>query len=308
MGGQVKTVVFAQGGMGIMGIRRLLQGGFTIDLLVSDRDQPGCAVDMVSVEDLARELSIPCVFPTNPNQFGWMEKIKDLKPGMVFSLGYRRELKRQLLAIPAHGAFAVHESYLPRYRGPCPVSWAIIKGETSTGVTLFEMTDQPYAGPVLVQRRVDIAPLDTARTLTDRLVHEADTMLAGILPGMKSLDIPRTPQDPSQASTFGELTPEDGRISWEKPALELFDLVRACSLPHSGAFGLLGDDMVFFRWALPVQDVHHEPGAIVTSGETVLVGTGYGCLRPEEVEVNGRTLKGSSLVRFFHEHRTEVMQ
>jgi methionyl-tRNA formyltransferase len=304
----LKAVVFAYHNMGIIGIRRLEGAGFEIPLVFSHEDDPGENVWFGSVSDLCREHAIDCVCPRDPNQYGWIERIKSVKPDIIFSFYYRYMLKPAILNIPRLGAYNLHGSYLPAYRGRCPVNWVLVKGEKATGVTLHEMVDKPDAGAIVARKKVAITHTDTALSLFNKLERSADALLAEVLPHMIIGDIPKTPMDLSQGSYYGGRKPEDGRIFWDRPCEEIYNLIRAVTHPYPGAFGFVGDDMVTFWWAVPVHDTPAEPGSIIIQGNTVLIGTGEGCLRPEEIEVNGRKLKDLGLQTYFKDHEGETVQ
>jgi len=304
----VRAVVFAYHNMGVIGIRRLLDAGMEIPLVFSHEDDPDENVWFASVPSLCRELDIPCVCPENPNRHGWVEKVKGAQPDFIFSFYYRFMLKPAILSIPKQGAYNLHGSLLPSYRGRCPVNWVILKGEKATGVTLHEMVEKPDAGPVTAQKRVEITHEDTALTLFGKLERAADAMLAEILPRMISGDIPKEPQDLSKGSYFGGRKPEDGRISWDRPAEEIYNLIRAVTRPYPGAFGFIGDDMVFIWRAVPASGSSLKPGSIVIKGNDVFIGTGEGTLRPLEIEINGRVFTGTGLCSYFKEHEKENLQ
>jgi methionyl-tRNA formyltransferase len=304
----LRAVVFAYHNMGLVGIRRLNSAGFEIPLVFSHEDDPGENVWFGSVPGLCRELAIPCVHPRDPNQYGWIERIKSAKPDIIFSFYYRHMLKPAILAIPRLGAYNLHGSYLPAYRGRCPVNWVLVKGELTTGVTLHEMVEKPDAGAIVARKQVAISPDDTALTLFNKLEAAADAMLAEVLPKMLAGTIDKTPMDLTKGSYFGGRKPEDGRIFWDKPASQIYNLIRAVTRPYPGAFGFVGDEMVTFWWAVPSHDPASEPGKIIIQENTVLIGTGEGCLRPEEIEVNGRILKGFSLQKYFKDHEGELVQ
>lgn len=304
----MRAVVFAYHNMGLIGIRSLKHAGFEIPLVFSHEDDPGENVWFGSVPDLCHELAIDCVQPRDPNQYGWIERIKSAKPDIIFCFYYRHMLKPAILSIPRLGAYNLHGSYLPAYRGRCPVNWVIIKGEQSTGVTLHEMVEKPDAGPIVAREKVDITQTDTALSLYKKLEQAADALLAEILPHMIIGDIPKTPMDLSQGSYYGGRKPEDGRICWDRPCQEIYNLIRAVTHPYPGAFGFLRDDMVTFWWAVPAKDTPAEPGRIILQENTVLIGTGKGCLRLEEIAVNGRILKDLSLQRYFKDHEGEIVQ
>ncbi len=300
--------MFAYHNMGLIGIRSLRNACFEIPLVFSHEDDPGENVWFGSVSELCHELAISCVHPRDPNQYGWIERIKSAKPDIIFSFYYRHMLKPAILTIPRLGAYNLHGSYLPAYRGRCPVNWVIINGEQATGVTLHEMVEKPDAGPIVARKKVDITHEDTALSLFDKLERAADALLAEILPHMIMEDIPKTPMDLSQGSYYGGRKPEDGRICWDRPCEEIYNLIRAVTRPYPGAFGFIGDDMVIFWWAVPDNEIIMEPGKIDIHKDTVLIGTGYGCIRPLEIEVNGRTLKDATLQTYFRDHDGEIAQ
>ncbi len=304
----MKALVFAYHNMGIIGIKRLNEAGFEIPLVFSHEDDPNENIWFGSVPGLCRELAIPCVCPKDPNQYGWIERIKAIKPDIIFSFYYRFMLKSTILSIPPLGAYNLHGSYLPQYRGRCPVNWVIINGEHTTGVTLHEMVEKPDAGAIVTRKKVEISREDTALTLYKKLEQAADVMLAEILPHMIIGDIKKIPMDLSKGSYYGGRKPEDGRIFWDRTAEEIYNLIRAVTRPYPGAFGFIGDEMVTFWWAEQANDFHLEPGKIVFQEDTVLIGTGHGCIRPLEIEVNGRVLKDLSLHTYLKDHEGEIVQ
>jgi len=304
----VNAVVFAYHNMGIIGIRNLAAAGFRIPLVFSHEDDATENIWFGSVPELCKELRIPCVYPRSPNQFGWIEKIRGLKPDIIFSFYYRYMISTEILAIPPSGAYNLHGSYLPAYRGRCPVNWVILKGEKETGVTLHEMVEKPDAGAIVTQKKVEILHDDTALTLFHKLEEAADGMLKEILPRMKDGDIPKTPMDLSRGSYYGGRKPEDGRIYWERPAEEIYNLIRAVTRPYPGAFGFLGDDMVIFWRAEPVAgQTPSEPGTIMEEGDDVLIATGSGCIRPVEIETGSRVLGRDDMIAYFREHKGETL-
>jgi methionyl-tRNA formyltransferase len=304
----VRAVVFAYHNMGITGIRRLKDAGFDIPLVFSHEDDPSENIWFGSVTELCRELDITNVCPRDPNQHGWIERIKAAKPEIIFSFYYRFVLKPEILAIAPLGAYNLHGSYLPQYRGRNPVNWVLIKGEKQTGVTLHEMVEKPDAGPIVAQKKVNISHEDTAYTLFSKLDEAADELLREILPRMKEGEIPKTPMDLSKGSYYGGRKPEDGRIFWDKPADEIYNLIRAVTRPYPGAFGFLGDELIIFWWAETVNEFTPAPGKIASQGDIVLIGTGYGCIKPLEIEVNGKVLMNQDLHAYFKDHEGEVVQ
>lgn len=302
-GSVLRAVVFACGGMGAGGIRSLLEAAFEVTLVFTG-DDTGSA----QVKDLCKDLGIPCVTPRDPNQFGWIERVRQARPDMLFNFAHPAAPRAQVLAIPAHGSFRLHASLLPAYRGPDPVRRAIMAGERTTGVTLHELVVEPYAGAVVACRPVEISPADTPLSLTEKIDRAAGEMLAEVLPRMKSHEFALSPQDLTSGSTHAAVTPEDGSIAWDRPADEIRNLIRAFGRPFSGAYGFLGDEMVLL-WQAAVEPGHMlEPGSVSIRKDDVLVGTGYGCIRPLEIEVCGRVLRGPRVVNFFTARSKDAFQ
>ncbi|TMH13251.1 MAG: formyltransferase, partial [Betaproteobacteria bacterium] len=189
-----------------------------------------------SVAELARERAIETLAPDDPNALEIVERIRDLRPDFLFSFYYRLMLGARLLAIPARGAFNMHGSLLPKYRGRVPVNWAIIRGETETGATLHEMVEKPDAGRIVDQEAVAILPDDLAVDVFGKVTEAAERVLRRSLPKLADGSAVLRAQDLSKGGYFGGRGPEDGRIDWSSSAKRVHDLVRAVAPPYPGAF------------------------------------------------------------------------
>jgi len=141
-----------------------------------------------------------------------------------------------LLAIPGKGAFNMHGSLLPKYRGRTPVNWAIIHGETETGATLHQMVEKPDAGRIVDQEAVPILPDEPAVEVFENVTGAAERVLRRSLPKLVDGSAVLRAQDLSQGGYFGGRRPEDGRIDWSESAKRVHDLVRAVAPPYPGAF------------------------------------------------------------------------
>ena len=134
------------------------------------------------------------------------------------------------------GAWNMHGSLLPKFRGRAPLNWAILKGETETGVTLHEMVEKPDAGRIVDQQAVPIGPDENAVEVFHKMTEAADKVLRRSIKDLVSGNPKFRPNDLSRGSYFGRRRPEDGRIDWSKSAKEIHDLVRAVAPPFPGAF------------------------------------------------------------------------
>src|SRR5262245_17730529 len=210
--------------------------GQTIPLVLTHEDDPGESIWFGSVRDAARSHGIPVITPSDANAPGIVSEARRAAPDAILSCYYRRILSPEILGIPARGAYNMHGSLLPRYRGRAPVNWVLVNGEPVTGVTLHHMSDKPDRGDIVGQKIVPIADEDTALTLHRKCAAAAGALLREVWPSIEAGTAPRTPQDPTQATYFGRRTPEDGRIDWSRPARACWSLVRAVTHPYPGAF------------------------------------------------------------------------
>ncbi|MDY7559336.1 bifunctional UDP-4-amino-4-deoxy-L-arabinose formyltransferase/UDP-glucuronic acid oxidase ArnA [Pseudomonas sp. 10B1] len=236
-----KVVVFAYHDIGCTGIESLLNAGYEIAAVFTHADDPKENTFYGSVAQLCARKGIPVHAPEDANHPLWIERIAKLKPDFIFSFYYRNLLSDELLACAGKGAFNLHGSLLPRYRGRAPANWVLVNGETETGVTLHRMVKRADAGGILAQQRVAIERSDTALSLHSKLRESAANLMNEALPQLAKGTLSETPQDESKATYFGRRTPADGKLVWKRPAEELFNLVRAVTQPYPGAFCAAGE-------------------------------------------------------------------
>ncbi|WP_312310381.1 bifunctional UDP-4-amino-4-deoxy-L-arabinose formyltransferase/UDP-glucuronic acid oxidase ArnA [Atlantibacter sp.] len=274
----MKTIVFAYHDMGCAGINALLKAGFDICAIFTHADQASENHFFGSVARLAAEQGIPVFAPDDVNHALWVERIQKMAPDMIFSFYYRNLLSEKILATARLGAYNLHGSLLPKYRGRAPLNWVLVNGERETGVTLHRMVERADAGDILAQERIAIAEDDDAMSLHHKLVACATTLLASCLPTMKRGLIDGVKQDESCASVMRGRTPEDGRIEWSLPAKNINNLVRAVTDPWPGAFGYVGTTK-FIVWKAKAHDMAHsaKPGTALSINPLV-IACGEGAL------------------------------
>src|SRR5450830_1440030 len=248
-----KAVVFAYHDIGCAGIEALLTAGYDIAAVFTHADDPKENNFYGSVAQLCARKGIPVHAPEDANHPLWIERIAKLNPDFIFSFYYRNLLSEPLLATARKGAFNLHGSLLPKYRGRAPANWVLVKGETETGVTLHRMVKRADAGAILAQQKVVIERSDTGLTLHAKLRDAASSLLRDALPQLAAGKLTETAQDESKATYFGRRTPADGKLEWQKPAEELFNLVRAVTQPYPGAFCAVGEHKLIVWQAEVVQ-------------------------------------------------------
>ena len=234
------AVVFAYHNVGVRCLSVLLAQGVRVGLVVTHRDRADENIWFDSVEKLARAHALPVITPEDPNDPAVVAQIRALAPDFLFSFYYRNMLRPELLALPRRGAYNMHGSLLPKYRGRVPVNWAVIMGERETGATLHQMVEKPDAGGIVEQEAVPIGPDETAAEVFARVTAAAERVLARALPALIAGSAHIRPQDLSQGSYYGGRKPEDGRIDWSKSAQAVHNLVRGVAPPYPGAFTRIG--------------------------------------------------------------------
>lgn len=236
-------VVFAYSDVGYACLKLILEQGVRVRAVFTHEDDPQEAQWFGSVSELAAAYAVPVYRPQKITRALHEELIfKTLGARLLLSFYYRNLLPTWLWGGMELGAFNMHGSYLPSYRGRAPLNWAIINGEDHTGVTLHWMVKEADAGDIVDQEKVMIGKEQTAISVREHAcaaaVRVMERQLANVLCGRA----PRHVQDLSKVSYFGKRTPEDGRIDWSQPAPVVFNLVRALTRPYPGAFTELGAD------------------------------------------------------------------
>ena len=244
---QARAVVFAYHDVGVRCLKALLSGGVSVPLVVTVPDDPRERRWFASVAETASDYGLDFQAPADANSAALAHRVSELQPDFVFSFYYRSILGAPLLRAARRGALNMHGSLLPRYRGRAPVNWAILRGERECGATLHYMVERVDAGDIVDSQAVPILLDDDAREVYAKVTLAAETVLVRSLPALIAGTAPRRPQPILPGEYFGRRRPEDGRIDWSRPALEIHNLVRAVAPPFPGAFGAVGGE----RW-----DIH----------------------------------------------------
>ena len=218
-------------------------------------------------------------------------------------IAYGRILVSDLLEAPRLGCINVHASLLPKYRGAAPIHWAIIEGETKTGVCTMQMDEGMDTGDVLLRRETDIPTDQTTAELWDRLANMGAELLVETLDNLDS--ITPTPQDHDSATHAPLIQKSLGHIDWEKSAVQLHNLIRGCVSWPVAQCGFR--DKTLKVWKSRVSDVvsTESAGTIVQIKPHPIVSTGHGCLELLEIQLPGKKrCDASALVNGFKlQHR-----
>ena len=285
-----RILFFGYSEVGYECLELLLGRGDNVVALVTHEDNPGEKIWFKTPAIAARAKGVPIHTPEKVGTPEWTERIAAIRPDLILSVYYRNMISTRVLALAPLGAFNMHGSLLPRYRGRAPVNWAVLNGEPRIGMTLHRMVREPDAGAIVDQDGVDIGPRDTAEQAFRKVLPCARRVLARQIDALLAGTAPETPQDASKATYFGGRKPEDGRIDWTQPSLRIFNLIRAVTDPYPGAFTDLGASRLMVWWA-----EHESPMASGRSGRPgevlsvspPVVATGDGALELTRTEWRG---------------------
>jgi methionyl-tRNA formyltransferase len=265
----------------------LIERGDNVVALVTHEDNPGEKIWFKTPAAAARENGIPVHTPEKAGAPESFERISALRPDLILSVYYRNMIGTKILGLAPLGAFNMHGSLLPKYRGRAPINWAVLNGETRIGMTLHRMVKEPDAGNIVDQDGVDIGPLDTAEQAFRKVLPCARRVLERQIDALLSGTARETPQDASQATYFGGRRPEDGRIDWTAPSRQIFNLIRAVTDPYPGAFTDIGQARLMVWWAEPESPAAlgkaGRPGQVL-SVSPLVVATGDGALELTRTE------------------------
>ncbi len=218
-------------------LQALLDAGYEVVGVFTQPDKPkGRSGKVIAppVKTLAQQHGIPVYQPRRIRGEG-VETLRALAPDLCVTAAFGQILSQEILDIPRLGTVNVHASLLPGYRGSSPVHWAIINGESKTGITTM-MTDAGIdTGDILLQAETRILPGETAGELIQRLAAIGAELLIDTVKAMEKGNCPRAPQDESQMSYYPLLTRELGRIDWRAPAREIVNRIHGLN-PWPSAF------------------------------------------------------------------------
>lgn len=259
----MRAVVFAYHDVGVRCLRTLLAHGVEVPLVLTHEDAPGEQIWFDSVARHAAWHGIPIVTPRNPNVPEIVAKVAALQPDFLFSFYYRSMLGAALLSLPRRGAYNLHGSLLPKYRGRAPVNWAVLHGERETGATLHAMVAAPDAGAIVEQQAVAILPDDTALEVFRKVTVAAELALQRALPALIAGNAPHREQDLSAGSYFGRRSARDGIIDWSRGAAATHNLIRAVAPPYPGAYTQAA--------GMPMRILRSLPGPVSLTAEPALL-------------------------------------
>jgi len=280
------TPAFAVPSLGI-----LLENGYDVVAVVTAPDKPagrGLQINESAVKKFAAEHSLRILQPQRLKDENFFAELKSLQPDLQVVVAFRM-LPEEVWSLPPLGTINLHASLLPDYRGAAPINWAIINGETETGLTTFYIEKEIDTGKIIFQEKMEIGFEETAAELHNRMMIAGAELILKTVRAIEKGTAPRIKQ-PAVATPkkAPKLTREICRINWQQPTLHIFNHIRGLS-PYPGAWTLLnGKVFKIYSAAKFFKAPEQLPGSFLFSENELRITTQDGYIIPKEVQLEGK--------------------
>ncbi len=279
----------------------LLKNGYNIAAVVTSPDKPagrGLKLNESAVKKYALANNLRVLQPTNLKSPEFVDEIKRIDPSLQIVVAFRM-LPEMIWKIPSLGTFNLHASLLPQYRGAAPINWAVMNGETKTGVTTFFINENIDTGNILMQQEAPILPDETAGELHDKLMHTGAELVLQTVKNIESGNYHPTPQQTllneiSSLRNAPKLSKEICHINWNSNADNVFDHIRGLS-PYPAAYMEIYSPeripyyLKVFKAEKEITKHNFKPGQISTNGKTFLsIAVTDGFITLQEVQLSGK--------------------
>jgi methionyl-tRNA formyltransferase len=292
----LKLAMVGTGTFALPTFRSLYDSPHTVVGLVTQPDRTGRGHHQHPhpMKELALERGTPVLQPENANGAVALEQLRELGADLCVVAAYGQILSAGFLEVSPLGAINVHASLLPRYRGAAPIAWAILQGESETGLSIFQIRPRLDAGPVLGIVRTPIGPKETAGDLEERLAVLAPELTLRVIEELSAGTVRPVAQDPALVTRAPKLTREQAAIDWGKDSVEIERHIRAMQpWPKPFTFLLQPGREPLRLLVLDVNPVEGDqsrgcPGEVLLANRELLVRSGDGAVRVEQLQPAGK--------------------
>ena len=255
----------------------LAQPDFELLAVITQPDRArgrGHQISFSPVKEIALAANLPVHQPEKIRAPEVQELLQNYSPDFIVIIAYGQIIPARLLPISKHGWINLHASLLPKYRGAAPINWAIVNGETRTGLTAMRIDAGMDTGEILLQHELEIGAKETAPELAARLSEAGAPLMVDTLRGLAAGKITPRPQDHSLATLAPILKRDDGRIDWNRTATEIYNRIRGFT-PWPGSYSVFRGHSCHL-WAEPVSNKKRDapPGTLLLEGDELLVVCG----------------------------------
>jgi methionyl-tRNA formyltransferase len=263
----MRLIFMGTAGFACPTLRQLLASPHEIAAVVTQPDRPrgrGQQLAHSPVKTLALAHSLPVLQPATLRSQAVLEELAEWHPDVIIVVAYGNILPAAVLTLPPYGCLNLHASLLPKYRGPAPINWALMQGETCTGYTIIQMDAHVDTGPMLWSEASSITADDDAISVAERLAEAGAVGMLNVLTGLAQNTLTPQPQPEEGASRAPKLTRELGQIDWQQSATTLHNRIRGL-VPWPGASATYqGLDIKFWRAAVLDESSPLPPGTVTT--------------------------------------------
>ena len=295
----MKIVYFGSAQFGIPSLEAIYHSGHELAGVFTQPARPAgrhrSTPHHTDVDVWCSQNTVPCVEAENINTPEMVQRVAAFRADLLVVIAFGQKISQEVIALQTHGAVNVHASLLPKYRGAAPIHWAILNGETETGVSIITLADKMDAGLILAQDTVDILPDDTVKCVHDKLSTLSVPVLMKTIEQIADGSVVHTEQNPAQVTKAPKLKKKDGYINWDDPAENIANQVRAL-WPWPAAETVYVCSKTGKNWRVGIAKAHavdrlRKPGDITGSlDENLNVICGEGALQILELKPAGSRL------------------
>lgn len=279
----------------VASLSALLDAGFDVVAVVTAPDKPagrGRQLRTSAVKDFATRKQLPVLQPEKLRDPAFIEQLRAFAADLQVVVAFRM-LPEVVWNMPPLGTVNVHASLLPQYRGAAPINWAVINGETETGVTIFKLQQEIDTGNILSLDKVPVSPHENVGEVHDKLMLAGANLLVATIRKMEAGTIEEIPQEKLETGTVlksaPKLSKETARIDWQQPVKKVYDHIRGLS-PYPAAYTTFQDKTLkIYLAAMEEQEPGIQPGAFLSDGKTFLkFACAGGFIKVKDVQLEGK--------------------
>lgn len=287
-------------------LKHLVENDYNVVGVITASDKPagrGRKLNESAVKKYATSVNLPILQPTNLKNEEFNKELKDLKADLQIVVAFRM-LPKIVWQMPKYGTFNLHASLLPEYRGAAPIHWAIINGETKTGVTTFFIDDKIDTGEIILQEEIDISITETVGTLHDKLMNLGASLVSKTVDLISTKKISTTKQPDLEDKSASKLNPENCRIDWNDSIDNIYNKIRGLN-PFPAAWTIIkneNEEIAAKIYAIrKVNETHNlAVGKIITTKKELKVAVNKGFIIIDEIKLSGKKkMEAKSLLNGF---------
>jgi methionyl-tRNA formyltransferase len=298
---ELKIIFMGTPEFAVESLKALYNDQFNIVGVITAPDKPkgrGQKLTYSPVKEFAVSVNIPVLQPTNLKSPDFHEELKSYGANLFVVVAFRM-LPEMVWSMPEYGTFNLHASLLPQYRGAAPINWAIINGETETGVTTFFIRHEIDTGNIIMQDREPIYESDNVGSLYERLMVKGAHLVVKTVEAIRDNTYQLKEQKESEDIHHApKLFKENCEIDWSKSSRDIFNFVRGLS-PYPAAWTQIHSKIYkVYEVRVAEKQIQGEPGYVISTGEEILVKTGDGMVSILDLQAEGKKrLKAAEFLR-----------